>query len=114
MIYKPRNKQELLAMIGTIIQNTPEEFIDFDEVEFDLSSEFTVDGSDEDEWYKGCRTHLHPEGRIIIVIPVVRKASVYAYYADQLDKDIEEAERMVDDLKRMKEIYHDLGKSENS
>ena len=112
MIYKPTNRQELIGMIVSIIERTPEEFIDFDEVEFDIGSEFSVNGSDEEEWVKGSKVRIHEDGRIVIVIPIIRKASVYAYYADQLDGEIEEAERTVEDLKRVKEIYRALGRSE--
>ena len=112
MIFKPTSKQELIGAIATIIMNTPEEFIDFDEVEFDIGSEFSVDGSDEEEWSEGCRVRLHKTGQMIFIIPLKRKASVYAYYADQMDGDIEEAQSQVEDLKRKKEIYGDIGRSE--
>jgi len=112
MIYKPQNKQELIGMIANIIQNTPEECIDFDEVEFDIGSEFSVDGSNEEEWYEGCKVRLNHDGQMIIVIPMKRVASVYAYHADQMDGVIEEAERVVEDLKRMKKIYGEIGRSE--
>ena len=112
MIFKPTNKQELIGIIAGLIQNTPEEFIDFDGVEFDIGSEFSVDGSEEEDWYKGCKAKFNPDGQIIIVIPVNRKASVYAYYADQLDGEIKEAESVVEDLQRLKQIYGQLGRSD--
>lgn len=114
MMYRPRDKNELLAMLAGIINNIPEEFIDFDDIDIDLSHEFTVDGSDEDDWYPGAKVRFHESGQMIIVIPLERKASVYAYYADRFDAEIEEQERVVEDLKRLKEIYSALGRSDLS
>lgn len=105
------NKDELINMIARIIYTTPEEFIDFEEVEVDLSHEFSVDGDDESVWYPGCKVRLHSNGRIVIVIPLKRKASVYAYYADQMDAHIKDAEETVLDLKHRREVYRALGES---
>ncbi len=110
--FKAQNREQLLAIIAGLLRNTPEEFIDFENITFDLGSEFTVDGSDTEEWYPGAKTRIHAEGRYISNIPIKRKKSVYAYYADSLGKEIEGTKEVAKDLEHTQEMYRALGNGE--
>lgn len=109
---KVSNRQELMDTIANIIMSTPEEFIDFENIEFDIGEEFIVDGDPKKEFYPGAKIELVKETTIVLKVPIHRKPSVYAYYADKLDDDIENRRDAILELDNMKLLYKRLGQVE--
>jgi len=109
---KVNNRQELMDTIGNIIMSTPEEFIDFENVEFDIGEEFIIDGDPKKEFYPGAKVELVKTYTLTFKIPVNRRASVYAYYADKLDDDIDSRKEAIEEMQQLKALYAVLGKVE--
>lgn len=106
------SREQLADTIGNLIFSTPPEFIQFDDIDIELGDEIIVDGNPETEWYDGCKLTLQEEGYIVIRIPLKRRASIYEYHADLLDKEREEFEQRVKDLLLVQKMYRHIALSE--
>lgn len=109
---KVNNRQELMDAIAGVIMGTPEEFIDFENVVFDIGDEFIIDGDPKKEYYPGAKVELVKTYTMTFKIPVNRRSSVYAYYADRLDDDIDGRKEAIEEMRKLKELYQMLGKVE--
>ena len=111
-MFKVTSREQLIQMFAELVMKTPHEFIDWENVAFDIGDEYVVDGKSETLYYSGCRPKLVADGSYTVTIPIKRRPSVYAYYADGLDDEIEEARQRLKDLELMREVYATLGRTE--
>jgi hypothetical protein len=107
-MYSVRTKEQMMELFQRILYSTPTEFIRWDDIDIDLGDEAIVDGDPDKQWDGTGRISLMEEGFIRIVIPLDRKASVYEYHADQMDKDIESAEQQVENMKKLQRYYREV------
>jgi len=106
------NREQLINIFTDFIMRTPHEFIDFPSVEFELSDEYVVKG--DETWQPGMdpkNVTMIPEGYILVRVPLRRKQTIYGYYAEMMDKQIEDAEAQLEELKRAKQLYKDLSEA---
>lgn len=107
-----RDRDQLIDLFARVIYATPPEFIDFDNVDFDVGDEIIVDGNPDTEWYDGCNLTMLDESTMVIRIPIKRKASVYEYHADKMDDEIKDAEGRAEELRLMQKMYRQIADSE--
>ena len=101
----------MISMFQRMVMNTPEEFFQWDDIDFDLGDEYVVDNKPEQEYYPGAEVKLVEDSIYLIRIPIKRRPSVYAYYADIIDRDIEGLSSQVKDAEQMRALYTILGQA---